>query len=239
MSGEDFIPEDLADVPVATPEDEFVTDKFGRKLPRCKANKKSDGIRCGNWAFGGSDYCGAHGGKAIGARIAAGQVAHNPRGPFKEFFSPRFEQRLKELRTQKKYSIDEQLAAVAAATDWYQLNMESIEEPSNKDIDGFITLMERRAALTERLVRIESQRQFTITQQGLKDAYSAIAAAILNEVRSRKDAERALIRIKEVLTADRILVQPTDHDPPATPDSIETTALLLGDGRIPHVVDEE
>ncbi len=208
----DLLPPDLADTFV---DDEIVVDKYGKERPRCKGKARKTGDRCRGWVWGQTDFCRFHGGPLVEGRAEA-ELIPTPSRPdtnFKEFFTVRFKKYMDVMKTHRRYEVDEQIASLRAAGDWYEEVLFAIGAPSVKDIENYYSIKEREVALIERMTNIESKRAFAITQQTMRELLLAFVGVVKKNIK-RRDEQIALLQdARALFSADRLLMEPLPEEP--------------------------
>lgn len=206
------------DVPDFDPNEEFITDKFGKELPRCH-RIKNDGKRCRSYVYINrkdqifSNFCRMHGGPSMEGRAEAGQIAHQIQIPFKEFFDTKFDLYLKELKQGHfRYSIDREIAALKALDDYTDEIIRVIDAPNVKDIERSVRMKERVANLIEKMTDIESKRAFQVTANTMKIMFSEMIIAIKAEVKSPREQARLLRAFRDVFAPNRMILEAPIED---------------------------
>jgi len=212
MEAEEFLPPELAE---NTINDETVTDKLGNVRPRCKGFARKTNLRCRGWVWGQTDFCRFHGGTLVESKAEA-ELIPTPSRPdtnFKEFFTVRFKKYMGVMKTHRRYEVDEQIASLRAAGDWYEEVLFAIGAPSVKDIENYYSIKEREVALIERMTNIESKRAFAITQQTMRELLLAFVGVVKKNIK-RRDEQIALLQdARALFSADRLLMSPMPEDP--------------------------
>ena len=242
MEAEEFIPPELADTTI---EDEYVFDRTGIKRPRCKGVARKTGTRCRGWVHNNTDFCKFHGGTLVEGRAEAELIPTpmRPKLSFKEFFTERFAKYMKVMSTHRRYEVDEQIASLRAAGDWYEEVLFAIGEPSVKDIENYYSIKEREVALIERMTNIESKRAFAITQQTMRELLLAFVGVVKKNIK-RRDEQIALLQdARALFSAERLLMGPVPEDPiEAQYQMIDNVADNILDmsapARMPEIIEE-
>lgn len=203
----------LSDIPDFDPNEEFVTDKFGKERRRCR-RIKNDGKRCGSYVWAETDFCRIHGGRLIETRMLKGQITTRATLPFKEFFNERVDLYLLDLRKgHLRYSIDKEIAAMKAIDDYNDEILKAIDAPNLKDIERSVRMKERVAAIIDKMTDIESKRQFNVTANTLKIMLQEVIMLVRSEIKSPREQARLLRGFKEIFAPDRMVLEGPPEDP--------------------------
>jgi hypothetical protein len=201
------------DLPNFDPNEEMVTDAYGKQLPRCH-RIKNDGKRCRSWTYRNkkdqvfSNFCKMHGGATLEARASMGQVTTQLQIPFKEFFDEKFDLYLKELKTGNfRYSIDREIAALKALDDYTDEIIKAIDSPNVKDIERSVRMKERVANLVEKMTDIESKRAFQVTSNTLKYMFAEIIMTVKSTIKSPREQAAILRALRDIFSPQHMILE--------------------------------